>query len=117
HNPQGDWDRFFPNHFLPIQGSVSYIFLVLSLFKNTRKKQKLPNEMKIKKYKGYFHDELKEIYSRQEREALYKRWMTAVLNLSSLALVLEEERELTPEEYELLTAGLERLKKQEPLQY
>lgn len=73
--------------------------------------------MKVTAFKKHFFDNLSGEYPEEEIGSFFNILTQEFFGLSRLDLALNPQRELSPEEIEELEQALQRLKKQEPIQY
>lgn len=73
--------------------------------------------MTLKEYRSFFTESLLTIYPKTEIEAFLYLLIEEYLGLNRIEFVLEPNYEIKEEKIQLLNKGLERLKKEEPIQY
>ncbi|WP_343486073.1 peptide chain release factor N(5)-glutamine methyltransferase [Allomuricauda sp. d1] len=73
--------------------------------------------MLVKEIKTIFHQELGDLYTKEEIDSFFYRLIEHYLNLERFVLVVRPELSLTKSEEQPLFEAMARLKKEEPLQY
>ena len=73
--------------------------------------------MTLSKFKHAFLEKLIPLYGTNEVQSLFRLLIDYYLSLRPVDLVLQKDKELTEVEYEQLDNALERLLKEEPIQY
>jgi release factor glutamine methyltransferase len=72
---------------------------------------------KLKHYKTYFTEQLSTIYPQTEIDTFFYYLIEEYLGLQRIDLIMQPDFEITYEKETLFNVALERLKKQEPIQY
>lgn len=73
--------------------------------------------MQLKQYKSYFSEELKLVFPQTEVDSFFFLLIEEYLDLKRIDLILQPNIEISSDIKELLDKALERLKKEEPIQY
>ncbi|AZJ35789.1 peptide chain release factor N(5)-glutamine methyltransferase [Tenacibaculum singaporense] len=73
--------------------------------------------MQLKQYKSYFSEELKSVFPQTEVDSFFFLLIEEYLDLKRIDLILQPNIEISSNIKELLDKALERLKKEEPIQY
>ncbi|RSC93079.1 peptide chain release factor N(5)-glutamine methyltransferase [Tenacibaculum singaporense] len=73
--------------------------------------------MQLKQYKSYFSEELKSVFPQTEVDSFFFLLIEEYLDLKRIDLILQPNIEISSHIKELLDKALERLKKEEPIQY
>ncbi|MEN8836384.1 MAG: HemK/PrmC family methyltransferase, partial [Polaribacter sp.] len=73
--------------------------------------------MTLKEYRSFFTESLLTIYPKTEIETFLYLLIEEYLGLNRIEFVIQPNYEIKEEEIQLLNKGLERLKKEEPIQY
>lgn len=73
--------------------------------------------MLLKQYKSYFSKELKSVFPQTEVDSFFFLLIEEYLDLKRIDLILQPNIEISSDIKELLDKALERLKKEEPIQY
>lgn len=73
--------------------------------------------MQLKQYKSYFSEELKSVFPQTEVDSFFFLLVEEYLDIKRIDLILQPNIEISSDIKELLDKALERLKKEEPIQY
>ena len=73
--------------------------------------------MQLKQYRSYFSEELKSVFPQTEVDSFFFLLIEEYLDLKRIDLILQPNIEIPSDVKELLDKALERLKKEEPIQY
>ncbi|HBY69181.1 MAG TPA: protein-(glutamine-N5) methyltransferase, release factor-specific, partial [Flavobacteriaceae bacterium] len=73
--------------------------------------------MKLKELKHNFTETLSEVYPSEEIQSFFSILSEKYLNLARVQITLEAEKEIDSTTLKKFEKALERLKKQEPIQY
>ncbi|WP_417785038.1 peptide chain release factor N(5)-glutamine methyltransferase [Tenacibaculum sp.] len=73
--------------------------------------------MLLKQYKSYFSEELKSVFPQTEVDSFFFLLVEEYLDIKRIDLILQPNIEISSDIKELLDKALERLKKEEPIQY